>query len=291
MHGHEVLARVRNRYRAIPVIVLSAIDDVSTIVASMKLGAWHYVTKPWSNEELIGRLQGAVRERRQQPGVLLVSNDVASLTPLELALEPHERVLATNVDGALRSQFSAKAVVLHVPVPSVVDDVRRLYHRFPAAALVVITDLAHSRLLEHVAGIPIASIVETPFEAVLRDLLRFGVVKGATSPPKVVDTAIRFIVRRYGSRITVADVAHAASLSEDRLAHVFRDATGLSVKDYIIRFRVAIGRRLLTETPEKVEAISGHIGFADRSNFSRAFKQVDGRTPGEFRRAQSQMLN
>jgi AraC-like DNA-binding protein len=180
-------------------------------------------------------------------------------------------------------------VILHVPASSGFDDVRLIHHRFPSAALFVMTDVAHTQLLGSVAGIPIASIAEiSGFEAVLRDLLRLGLVAGVIPPRRTVDTAIRFIARRYGSRITVADVAHAASLSEDRLAHVFRDATGRSVKDYIIRFRVAVGRRLLTETPEKVEVISDHIGFADRSNFSRAFKQVDGRGPGEVRRTQSQ---
>jgi AraC-like DNA-binding protein len=96
---------------------------------------------------------------------------------------------------------------------------------------------------------------------------------------------MRFIAAHYGNPITVRDVADAACLSEDRLAHVFRDSTGFSVKDYVTRFRVAIARRLLAETTETLDTIADRLGFAHASHLSRSFKHVHGVRPGEFRRS------
>jgi DNA-binding response OmpR family regulator/AraC-like DNA-binding protein len=285
MHGHDVLCQMRKDHARVPVIVVSALLDVPTVVTSMKLGAWDYVTKPWQEDELLAKIRGAVRVRRDQPGVLLVSDDVASLTPLALALEPHERVLETSLAGALRSSFSAKAVILSSQ--AIVDDARLIHHRFPAAALVVVTDVPRSRLLESLHDIRLAAVIEPgSFGSALRELLRIGVLSDLMVPHGAVEGAIKFIAASYGARITVTEVAQAVCLSEHRLAHVFRSVTGLSVKDYILRFRVAVGRRLLTETTEKVETISSRVGFADRSNFSRTFKEIGGLPPGMFRRSQ-----
>jgi YesN/AraC family two-component response regulator len=291
MDGRAVLVRIQQENRRTPVIVLSALADIDTIVASVKLGAWHYVTKPWQDELLLARVYGALRERENQPGLLLVSRDVTSLVPLELALERVERVLTTDVPGALNATFSAKAIVLHSDAAGAVNSVRLLHQRFPHAPLFIVTDVMGARRLESAATASPASVIATgDVASALQDLVRSGAVADVVIPHGAAAAAIRVIAARYNSRLTVTDVAHAVALSEHRLAHVFRDVTGLSVKDYIIRFRVAVGRRLLAETPEKVETISDRIGFADPSNFSRSFRQLGGLPPGEFRRTQLRRL-
>jgi hypothetical protein len=45
-----------------------------------------------------------------------------------------------------------------------------------------------------------------------------------------------------------------------------------------------IGDRLLLETSDTLDKIAARLGFADASNFSRTFKGINGRAPGEFRR-------
>jgi DNA-binding response OmpR family regulator/AraC-like DNA-binding protein len=286
MHGHELLGQIRRQHAQVPVIILSALLDIPTVVTSMKLGAWDYVTKPWREDELLARIDSAVRVRRDEPGVLLVSDDAVSLVAVQLALEGHGRVSATSVTDALKSAFCAKVIVVASQASSIVNDAHLIHHRFPNAALVLVTDMSRLRLLESLRDIALVSVIEpTGPGKTLAELMRLGVLSNGSVPCGAVERAVRFITARYGSRITVTDVAEAASLSEPRLAHVFRNSTGLSVKDYILRFRVAVARRLLVETTEKVETISNQVGFADPSNFSRIFKALDGLPPGEFRRS------
>jgi len=56
LDGFEVLDYMR-QYKNIPVIMLSGINEATTKVDSLTLGADDYITKPFSIEELLARIQ------------------------------------------------------------------------------------------------------------------------------------------------------------------------------------------------------------------------------------------
>ena len=62
MDGLEVLRRIRE-WSAVPVIVLSAVDDEARKVAALNVGADDYVTKPFGMAELEARIRAALRRR------------------------------------------------------------------------------------------------------------------------------------------------------------------------------------------------------------------------------------
>lgn len=71
MNGLDVLARIRKDGTQIPVILLTAKDDVKDKVAGLDLGANDYVTKPFEFEELLARIRVAIRfapSKSEQPG-------------------------------------------------------------------------------------------------------------------------------------------------------------------------------------------------------------------------------
>ena len=73
MDGVHVLSLVRQRGVAMPVIILTARDDMSDKVAGLDAGASDYMTKPFSLEELLARVRARMRdEDRVEPTVLEV---------------------------------------------------------------------------------------------------------------------------------------------------------------------------------------------------------------------------
>jgi len=89
MDGVGVLSLVRQRGVAMPVIILTARDDMSDKVAGLDAGASDYMTKPFSLEELLARLRARMRdEDRVEPTVLEVG-------PVTLDL----RTRRASVDG------------------------------------------------------------------------------------------------------------------------------------------------------------------------------------------------
>jgi DNA-binding response OmpR family regulator len=76
--GSQVLARVRGSDSDIPILILTATDEVADRVACLDAGADDYLTKPFSFSELSARIRAVLR-RKNQPG-----HAVLKLADLEL---------------------------------------------------------------------------------------------------------------------------------------------------------------------------------------------------------------
>lgn len=62
MSGESVCLEIRKHYPELPVIILTAKDSISDIVAGLNLGADDYMTKPFIAEELLARLKARLRK-------------------------------------------------------------------------------------------------------------------------------------------------------------------------------------------------------------------------------------
>ncbi len=61
MSGREVCRTIKERAPLLPVVMLSAVSDVTDKVILLELGADDYVTKPFSPRELLARVEAAIR--------------------------------------------------------------------------------------------------------------------------------------------------------------------------------------------------------------------------------------
>ena len=71
MDGRSVLTALLRERPEQPVLVLSCLDDVTTKVCCLDLGAHDYLTKPFSLEELLARVRVQLRGEPHQAGEVL----------------------------------------------------------------------------------------------------------------------------------------------------------------------------------------------------------------------------
>lgn len=71
LSGEDVLRRLRREGHAMPVIVLTAKDDVSDRVANLEAGADDYLGKPFSFSELLARIRVRLRNTGQATSTTL----------------------------------------------------------------------------------------------------------------------------------------------------------------------------------------------------------------------------
>lgn len=64
--GSDILDYVRRNRPYVPVLIMTAYGSIDSAVETMKLGAFDYITKPFSNEELILSVQKAVQLSRSE---------------------------------------------------------------------------------------------------------------------------------------------------------------------------------------------------------------------------------
>jgi DNA-binding NtrC family response regulator len=61
MDGFEALKHIKTRYAQLPVVILSASDNVGAAVRAMKLGAYDYISKPLNVDEMLITLKNALQ--------------------------------------------------------------------------------------------------------------------------------------------------------------------------------------------------------------------------------------
>jgi AraC-like DNA-binding protein len=101
--------------------------------------------------------------------------------------------------------------------------------------------------------------------------------------PAAVARMREFLHASVASRVTLADVAAVAGMSEFHCIRVFRRATGVPPYAYLDLLRVARARTLL-ESGMAISRVAYAAGFSDQSHLTRRFKRVVGVTPGVYAR-------
>jgi DNA-binding response OmpR family regulator len=76
LSGHEVLSRIRSRRPDLPVLMLTARDDLDNKVQALDAGADDYLTKPFAFEELLARIRALTRRTDQASSTQLEAGDV-----------------------------------------------------------------------------------------------------------------------------------------------------------------------------------------------------------------------
>jgi AraC-like DNA-binding protein len=99
----------------------------------------------------------------------------------------------------------------------------------------------------------------------------------------LVKKAILCIEQQAHHHISRWRLADEVGVSEDYLTRIFRKETGLSLWEYINRYRVAQAWKLLENTGEPVAEIAKRCGFDDATYFCRVFKKITGTAPRQTR--------
>lgn len=87
LDGFAVMKRLRDRGNKVPVVFLTAKDDVSDRVSGLTLGADDYIIKPFSLEEVVARIRAVLRRAAET----VANNDSRlSFADIELDDDSHE---------------------------------------------------------------------------------------------------------------------------------------------------------------------------------------------------------
>jgi AraC family transcriptional regulator len=142
------------------------------------------------------------------------------------------------------------------------------------------TLLDSSRMRGDANAAYVHSISKALFAAVLETGSGARQAKAALLEAGVWDRLSRYMRDNVQEPITIEALAGIAQIPPERFGGAFRDATGMSVRQWQMDLRVRSAQRLLADDPkESLTEVATLCGFADQSHFSRAFLKVVGLTP------------
>ena len=102
-------------------------------------------------------------------------------------------------------------------------------------------------------------------------------------PSKLTVDVANYIQRHMSEPITTEKIAKELFLNRSYLSRKFKEETGETLTDFILKEKTEEAKRLLRYSDKPLTAISSYLGFSSASHFSRVFKAYVGSTPSEYR--------
>jgi len=91
------------------------------------------------------------------------------------------------------------------------------------------------------------------------------------------------INQHFTETLTLATLARFAGVHPTTANRAFREVLGISVMEYLTRYRLARAMQRLAETEDGILQVALECGFGSSSRFYQIFKHRSGKTPREFR--------
>src|SRR5262249_54195391 len=101
LNGYEVLERLKadERLRAVPVIMISAVDQIESVIRCVELGAEDYLSKPFNPTLLRARVGASLEKKRLRDEIVAhrdrMARELASAREIQLGMVPTDFPPAT----------------------------------------------------------------------------------------------------------------------------------------------------------------------------------------------------
>lgn len=102
-------------------------------------------------------------------------------------------------------------------------------------------------------------------------------------PSMHVKESLKYIQNNYAKEISVAEIAGHLSLERKYFSRIFKEHLKISPMAYITNYRLMKACELLEDSSLCVNQISEQVGYNNPFSFSRAFKNIMGVSPANYR--------
>ncbi len=107
--------------------------------------------------------------------------------------------------------------------------------------------------------------------------------KGNSLRDFYIKEAISYIEQNFQNDITVETIAASCGLNRSYFGKIFHENMGKSPQEFLISYRMSKAAELLRLTGLSIADIGNAVGYPNQLHFSRAFKNVYGISPRQWR--------
>jgi AraC family transcriptional regulator len=111
---------------------------------------------------------------------------------------------------------------------------------------------------------------------------RSGGYRGGLSPAKL-RLVKAFINENLSDSLSLTDIAGLVQMGPCHFARAFKESTGLSPHQYVLRRRIDRAVEMLKDEGSSLAGIAYDLGFSSQGHFTTVFRKFTGTQPGSYR--------
>lgn len=121
------------------------------------------------------------------------------------------------------------------------------------------------------------------FSKIFRKMSLPAETDNGVSKRNITPEIISYIENHLNEKLTLAELACRSFYNPSYFSRIFKEYSGQSLSDFIHRKRVERALDMLKKTDLTVEQVGFAVGFSDKKQFYRQFKNYMGITPGSVK--------
>ena len=108
-------------------------------------------------------------------------------------------------------------------------------------------------------------------------------VPGGKMSDFYIKEAMNYIEQNFQNDISIEDIAGVCGINRSYLGKIFKNSVGHSPQEFLMNYRMIKATELLKLTSLSIADVGSAVGYDNQLHFSRAFKNIYGVAPREWR--------
>jgi|GEM_PF-921847 len=110
-----------------------------------------------------------------------------------------------------------------------------------------------------------------------------SLMKNSHNNKSICDKAKKYIHDNISRDIDMVMVSNMVSVSYSHFSKIFKDETGMTFSEYILKVKMEKAMEMLSDNTNKIQDIAVAVGYNNAKNFTRAFKNYFGFPPMHYK--------
>ena len=119
-------------------------------------------------------------------------------------------------------------------------------------------------------------------EVLVESILKHPELKFTENTSQVVRDVQIYIMLNYSNALYIDDIADELHLSRVHLMRMFKNETGITIKEFLTQYRMNVAKDLLRSGKYLVNEVGNAVGYSDSKYFCKVFKKITGVSPSKY---------
>lgn len=295
MDGLELIKNIKNKYPWMECIIVSSYDDFSYAKKGISFGILDYILKPIEqislNEALEKTCRKIQKDRLSEANKIILKKFSSEKKKIDFWVESIKSLKIKNIDNLIDCAEDTIKTLAG-------DKQYNLEYLANAFLEFIVEQLRKDNIKVEYSNCGLQNQILSGedknryFIDSSRNILKSGLTiinehvsnLGNKKSRKVVEEIKDYIRTNYTKQIYLQELADHVAMSRTYISTLFKNETGSTVWNYLLRVRMEKSEELLKNTDMKCYEVAYEVGYDSEMHFSQTFKGYYGLCPLEYRK-------